>query len=170
MSKRTIYLAMMLEEEGRRSASKYLRVPKDVFEDVLSQISSIDGVAILCKNPNHGSFECNGLMNNIRRVIKKIQRQYDKQYRIEVHNASASQRKRCLIEIRPTLADIPEQAKVKFVDGEAIFQDGPFKGTMVNWTSRLDSDCLPNVDECGEDIFFVKPDIYRATFYGWKHK
>jgi len=170
MSKRKIYLAMMLQEETIRKAAKYLKVPKDVFEDVMSQISSLNGVVIICKNPNHGTFECNGLMNDIRRAVKKLKRKYNKQYRIEVHNASATQKKRCLIEIRPMLSDIPVQAKVKFIDGEAVFQDGPFKGSQVNWTTRLDQDCLPNVEEIGEDVFFVKPDVYRSTFYGWKWK
>ena len=50
------------------------------------------------------------------------------------------------------------------------FVDGPFKSEEVIWSSRADSDVIPDENEIGEDIFIVEPDRYRATFYGWKKK
>ncbi len=168
--KRTIAIANILFEESIIVSSKYIKVPKDIFNDILNEVSSLEDVKIITRNPAQGIFECNGLMNDIKRRIKKLQRKYGDLYRIDVHNKSAPQRKRCFVEIKPKLSDMPKEAKAQYKNGIAYFKNGPFKGEEVSWTIRLDSDCIPNEKEVKDDVFLIKPDLYRATFYGWKWK
>jgi len=165
---RKIAIASIIYQESLITASEYLKIPKKVFDDVTSQISSLDGVNITLKNQRQGFFECNGLMRYIRRCVSKIQNKYKGLYRITVHNASASQKKRCIVEIRPLLSEMPNQVKAQYKDGLAYHKDGPFKGEEVLWSTRIDQDSISKENEVGSDIFLIKPDLYRSTFYGWK--
>ena len=61
-------IANLLYEEALITASEYLKVPKNVFDDVLSQISSLKDVHIIIKKPRQGFFECSGLMRYIEGV------------------------------------------------------------------------------------------------------
>ena len=151
-------------------SEKGVVVPRSVFIDVVSQITSKEGINLVSKRPNRGCFEVNGLMREIRQAIKQVRKKYRGKFRIELDNKSADERKRCLIEIRPILPNIPDRAKAQYHQGVAQFVDGPFRGEEVIWSSRSDSDIIPNENEIGEDIFIVEPDRYRATFYGWKKK
>jgi len=151
-------------------AEKDVLVPRSVFQDIMSQVLSAEGVNLCSKRQNRGCFEVNGLMNNIRKAIKPICRKYHGKFRIDIDNKSAPERKRCMIIIRPILPNIPERAKAKYDKGVPHFVDGPFRGEEVIWSSREDSDTVPDENEIGEDIFVVEPDRYRATFYGWKKK
>ena len=94
---RKIGIANVLYQESLITASEYLKIPKKVFDDVMSQISSLEGVHVTLKNQRQGFFECNGLMRYIRRCVSKIQNKYKGSYRIDVHNSSASQKKRCIV-------------------------------------------------------------------------
>ena len=147
-------------------AEKDVVVPRTVFNDVMSQISSKEGVNVISKRPNRGQFEVNGLMNDIRKVVKSLSRKYNGKFKIELDNKSAAERKRCLITIRPVLPSLPERAKAKYKDGVAQFVDGTFRGEEVIWSSRNGSEGVQDESEIGEDIFIVEPDRYRATFYG----
>ena len=151
-------------------AEKGVVVPHSVFNDVISHLTSKEGINLVSKRPNRGCFEVNGLMRDIRQSIKQIRKKYRGKFRIELDNKSANERKRCLIEIRPILPNIPDRAKAKYHQGVPQFVDGPFRGEEVIWSSRSDSDAIPDENEIGDDIFIVEPDRYRATFYGWKKK
>lgn len=151
-------------------SEKGVVVPRSVFNDVVSQLTSKEGINLVSKRPNRGCFEVNGLMKDIRQSIKSIRNKYHGKFRIELDNKSANERKRCLIEIRPILPNIPDRAKAQYNKGVAQFVDGPFRGEEVIWSSRSDSESIPDENEIGEDIFIVEPDRYRATFYGWKKK
>lgn len=151
-------------------AEKEVVIPTSVFNDVVSEISSLEGVNILSKRRHRGCFEVNGLMKNIRRVVKKLCNKYKGKFHIDLDNHSAKERKRCLIVIRPILPSIPDKAKAKFDNGVPKFIDGPFKGEEVVWSSRIENDEVPFENELRQDVFIVEPDKYRATFYGWKRK
>lgn len=151
-------------------AEKKVVVPKSVFDDVISNLSSVDGINIVSKRPHRGCFEVNGLMKNIRKIVKRMRRKYKDKFKIDIDNKSANERKRCLVEIRPVLPSIPDRAKAQYQGDNARFIDGPYKGEEVIWSSRGDEDSIPDKNEMGDDIFIVEPDRYRATFYGWKKK
>ena len=151
-------------------AEKGVVIPRSVFDDIKSYITSKDGIYLVSQRPNHGSFEVNGYMKEIRKAVNSLQKKYKGKYEIIIDNKSAQERKRCLVVIRPILPNLPEKAKAKFENGVVHFVDGPFRGEEVIWSSRVDFSEIPSENDIKDDIFIVEPDKYRATFYGWKRK
>jgi len=161
-------IAQDLYDEGKRFG-KNLTVPSQIFRDVMSIFSSLDGVRVVSKRPQKGAFEINGLMNEIKKGIRRC-KQFGPEYRINIQKPNSRERKRYLIEIRPNLSNLPERAKAKFNNENATFEDGPYSGEEVVWSSRLRQEEVPTIETCNDDLLIIEPDVYRSTFYGWKKK
>jgi hypothetical protein len=163
-SPRKIRIAKILMAENG------LTVPRSIYDEVLSQFLSCDDIFLSNKMFSRGCFELRGPMRKIRGIAKKVQRKHQGKFYIDINNNRGKLRMRCLITIRPMLPTIPDKAKAKFTNGVAEFVNGPFKGNEVVWSSRSESQEVPDENDLGEDIFIVEPDRYRDTFYGWKRK
>ena len=149
--------------------AKNLSIPSQTFKEVMSIFSSLDGVRVVSKRPQKGAFEINGLMKEIQKGLRKC-RKFESKYRVILQKPGSRERKRYLIEIRPNLSDLPATAKARFNNESATFEDGPYKGEEVVWSSRIPEEETPSLDTCSDDLLIIVPDMYRATFYGWKRR
>jgi len=140
-----------------------------MFNNVVSQFSSSNGVKVIKKRPHKGVFEVNGYMKEIKKCVSKCRKAVPDCI-VVVTKPDSREKMRYMIEIKPNLNGLPERAKAKFNGDTATFTDGVYKGEEVVWSSRIPDEDIPSLDSCNDDLLIIVPDMHRSTFYGWKRR
>jgi len=149
-------------------SARYARA-SNMFNNVVSQFSSSNGVTVIKKRPHKGVFEVNGYMKEIKKCISKCKNSIP-DCSVVVTKPNSNEKMRYMIEIKPNLNGLPERAKVKFNEDTATFADGIYKGEEVVWSSRIPDEDIPSLESCNDDHLIIVPDVHRSTFYGWKRR
>jgi len=157
-------IAKTLCEEDMRLAKA-----SKIFNDVVSQFSSLNNVKVIKKRPHKGIFEVNGYMRELKKGLSKCKRNIPT-CEIVITKPNSKEKMRYMIEIKSNLKGLPDRAKAKFNSEIATFENGPYKGEEVIWSSRIPEEEKPSLESCNDDLLIIVPDMYRSTFYGWKRR